>query len=297
MSKLLTTVYSLEFTKLPKAFDGYTVVQISDLHNQDYQGMLEKRVAEEKPDIIVITGDIIHIEDGVKSALDFIKAALKLAPVYYVNGNHEKVLTCYPKFADIIAGMGVRILNNEVEILEKNGESALLIGMDDPTFFTIPNSVEEIIVSQSQRKFDRDNRREDKSFSKSKSRVSREEKSMKGKAKKQEFKLKLFELCAPYKDEFKIVLSHRPEIMQFYFDVGADVTFTGHAHGGQVRLPFIGAVYAPNQGIFPKLTQGVHFAGEQYMVISRGLGKSNFMPRFRCNPEIIVAKLKCKNAE
>ncbi|MFU0824758.1 metallophosphoesterase [Clostridium sp.] len=93
-------------------------------------------------------------------------------------------------------------------------------------------------------------------------------------------------------DKYKILLSHRPEKFPVYIKNNIDLTFTGHAHGGQIRLPFIGGVIAPHQGWFPKYTEGKHESGNSIMIISRGLGNSLAPVRIFNRPEIVVTTLK-----
>ena len=91
---------------------------------------------------------------------------------------------------------------------------------------------------------------------------------------------------------FKILLSHRPEYVETYVAKKMDVTFSGHAHGGQFRIPGIGGFISPGQGLFPKLTSGVHENDGSHLVISRGLGNSSFPIRIFNKPEIVVVTLK-----
>jgi len=90
---------------------------------------------------------------------------------------------------------------------------------------------------------------------------------------------------------FKILLSHRPDLIETYASNKIDLAFTGHAHGGQVRLPLIGGLIAPNQGFFPKYTSGTYTMEDTTMVVSRGLGKSSIPLRIFNRPEIIIVTL------
>lgn len=257
MARLVTSVYTLDFSLLPESFDGFKIAQASDLHNDKGYGKTLERIKNEKPDIIVITGDMIHKEADYCNSLEFARRASDTAPLYYVNGNHESVLTCYKEFIQKLKDIKVKVLENETVSLIRGGNEIALIGISDPTFFKPPD----------------------------------------GGVKKDAFRTELKKLAEENKGKFKVLLSHRPELMRDYFSNKIDLTLTGHAHGGQVRIPVIGPVYAPNQRFFPPLTQGVHFDKELYMVISRGLGKSNFVPRIFNPPEIVVSVLRKKAPE
>lgn len=86
---------------------------------------------------------------------------------------------------------------------------------------------------------------------------------------------------------YQILLSHRPEYAADYAEAGFDLVLSGHAHGGQVRLPFIGPLLSPHQGFFPKLAEGVRITGDTAQVISRGLGNKVPFPRL-FNPREVV---------
>lgn len=93
-------------------------------------------------------------------------------------------------------------------------------------------------------------------------------------------------------EEYTILLSHRPELLEVYAESKVDLVFSGHAHGGQVQIPFLGAIFAPDQGLFPRYTSGVYEKGNTKMVVSRGLGNSLFPIRVNNNPELVVVTLK-----
>lgn len=93
-------------------------------------------------------------------------------------------------------------------------------------------------------------------------------------------------------EEFQILLSHRPELLELYETYKIDMVFSGHAHGGQIRLPFLGGLIAPNQGLFPKYTSGRHDKGNTSMYVSRGLGNSIIPLRIFNRPELVTVTLR-----
>ena len=95
------------------------------------------------------------------------------------------------------------------------------------------------------------------------------------------------------KDDGKycILLSHRPELFELYCKTGINLVMTGHAHGGQIRLPFIGPLFSPSEGLFPKYAEGVHTNQITTMIVSRGLGQSQFPLRVNNSPELVFVTL------
>jgi len=85
-----------------------------------------------------------------------------------------------------------------------------------------------------------------------------------------------------------ILLAHRPEHFRLYAEAGFDYILSGHAHGGQVRLPGLGPLFAPNEGLLPKLAQGVHCSNGSHMIVSRGLGGSRIPLRILNPPELVI---------
>ncbi len=92
-------------------------------------------------------------------------------------------------------------------------------------------------------------------------------------------------------DGYTILLSHRPEYFWRYAEAQIDLTFSGHAHGGQFRLPLIGGLYAPGQGVLPEYDCGVYTYRNANMVVSRGIGQSSFPLRFNNRPELVIVTL------
>ena len=89
-----------------------------------------------------------------------------------------------------------------------------------------------------------------------------------------------------------VVLSHRLSLMQEYGESGAGLVFSGHAHGGQVRMPLIGPLFAPDEGALPDYTAGTYLAGETWVVVSRGLGNGTPFPRLWNAPELVVVTMR-----
>jgi len=245
--------------KIPDAFDGFRIVQISDLHNklfgEDQENLLEK-VRSEAPDIILITGDLIDRRKyDLQKAMVFIRGAVNIAPVYYVSGNHEAWSGHYETIKNSLLAAGVSVLDNS-EIELKLGEDSIhLLGLADPDFLTTRYSEGT-----------------DASL----------------------LKEILKEWSINDTEKFNILLSHRPELFDVYFDANIDLVFSGHAHGGQIRLPFIGALIAPDQGFFPKYTSGRYTESKTTMFVSRGLGNSIVPQRLFNRPEIIAVTLRSK---
>ena len=98
-------------------------------------------------------------------------------------------------------------------------------------------------------------------------------------------------------NSFSVVLSHRPQYFDTYVDSGVDLVFSGHFHGGQVRLPFIGGLYVPSQGLFPEYDAGLFSGSGTIMIVSRGLGNGHPVPRVNNRPEIVIVELLDANTK
>ena len=246
--------YNVKSEDIPSEFDNFRIVQISDLHNAEFGENNEKlllMLKQADADIIAITGDMIDSRNtDVDVAISFAQKAVNIAPVYYVNGNHEsRVLGEYEKLKQGLTDAGVTILENSSADITIGDEAITLIGINDPTFCMefVDDTMEQNIAHQL---------------------VS----------------------VIPDNDNYKVLLAHRPE----YFDVYAgnvDLVLSGHAHGGQFRIPFIGGLVAPGQGFFPEYYEGSHIKENTEMIVSRGIGNSIIPFRINNKPEIIVAEL------
>lgn len=242
--------------RLPQEFEGFRIAQISDLHNEVFgtgNGELLTLLAGTRPDIIIITGDLIDSRrTDVSAALEFVRGAVEIAPVYYVAGNHEsRIPEEFWMLERCMENLGVSVLRGERTLLTREGAAIALIGVDDPTFQDKDSANWPGIVEEELGKL-------------------REE------------------------GLYSILLIHRPELLETYARAGMNLVFSGHAHGGQVRIPFVGGVIAPNQGFFPQYDGGLYTMGDTQLVVSRGLGNSLCPLRVNNRPEIVLAELHGK---
>lgn len=256
----------VESSLLPKSFDNFRIVQVSDLQSQEFgkdQKNLIKAVRRARPDIVVITGDLLdrnHTDFDL--ALKAVVGLNSLAPVFYVNGNHELKVDkdMIEDFYDEIEALGVHILMDEYKRVKRGDDYINIVGLSEQTVLGTKEMTWEL--------------GED---------YSREILS-------ESVRILLSELDEGY----TILLSHEPQYIKEYAAANPNLVFCGHAHGGQFRLPNGQGLYAPGQGIMPKFTEGIHVWENTTMIISRGLGNSIFPFRLNNRPEIILTILKSK---
>ena len=253
-SALEVNSYCVKSKSLPKEFCDFRIAQVSDLHNVEMGKNNEKLIStlkQCKPDIIVITGDLIDSRRmNLKIALKFVEQAIEIAPCYYVAGNHEARMSEYSELKKALYGYGVNVLENSKVQIERKGKTITILGVNDPSFKTNYLFGDDISVMNT--------------F--------------------------LDELLLE-QDGYTILLSHRPELFEVYANKNIDLVFSGHAHGGQFVIPFIGGVFAPNQGLFPKYHSGLHKKFNTTMVVSRGIGNSIIPFRVNNRPEVVLVQL------
>lgn len=254
-SALELNTYTINSPLLPDGFDGFRIAHVSDLHNTEIGKDNEKLLAmlqDAEPDIIAITGDLIDSRNtDVEVALQFIREAVKIAPCYYVTGNHESRISEYSVLKAGMETAGVVILEDARTEISLGGETITLIGVNDPSFRTNDLSGDSVTVMDA----------------------------------------KLTQLHGD-DNEFTILLSHRPELFDTYVQNNIDLVLSGHAHGGQLRLPFIGGLVAPHQGMFPEYDAGLYTEENTNMIVSRGVGNSIFPFRINNRPEVILIELQ-----
>lgn len=149
---LQVTETEVALSRLPEGFDGLRIVHLSDLHGHEYgensQTLLDK-VAEQKPDLIVMTGDMIDQEGQLTMIPALARGLADIAPTYYVTGNHEWALgsSVTLRLKGILEQCGVTVLSNQYEVLERNGSWLVLAGVDDPNGFADQTTPEELYAA------------------------------------------------------------------------------------------------------------------------------------------------------
>nr|WP_300004856.1 metallophosphoesterase [Tissierella sp.] len=252
---LVTTSVVYKNEKISKKFDNFKIVHISDLHNKMFgkgQEKILQKIISAKPQIIVITGDLIDRRRyDLEKAMIFIDGAVDIAPVYYVSGNHEAWSGQYETIKEKLVKSGVIVLDDEKRDISIDNSTIEILGLKDPAFLT-SNYLDGSNLSSLEKSLE--------SLSQS--------------------------------DNFQILLSHRPELFSLYAQNDIDLAFAGHAHGGQFRIPFLGGLVAPDQGLFPEYTSGSHNIKSSTLIVSRGLGNSIIPVRIFNRPEIVEVTLK-----
>ncbi|HGH7177130.1 TPA: metallophosphoesterase [Bacillus wiedmannii] len=247
------TEVNITSNKIPSSFKGFKILQISDLHNKkfgDNQETLIQKVKSINPDIIAITGDLIDSKSYDAEVSMELIRGLVKEYPIYF------VTGNHEKWSGKYNDLEKELKKHHVTVLRnehvsiQKGEQKINLLGIDDPEFVTGNRDEGNVVK---------------------------DEIIKAKIEIQP-------------DTYNVLLSHRPEFLTEYADEQIDLVLSGHAHGGQVRLPFIGGVVAPNQGILPTYTAGLYEKQNTSMVVSRGLGNSIIPQRILNRPELVVVQ-------
>lgn len=145
--KLAVSEYSVSGERLPAEFEGYKIVQLSDLHGADFGDELYEKVRALEPDLIALTGDFITDADDLDAAEKLINELATLTDVYYISGNHDYGSGEIEALAEILDSSGVRFLRNEYEFLEKEGAHIIIAGVEDPNSWAEMTQPDELAQS------------------------------------------------------------------------------------------------------------------------------------------------------
>lgn len=231
---------------------------LTDLHDTLYgEGQIDllEAIRRQGPDLVLLVGDIADDEGSHAPSEQLLSALDGEYPCYYVTGNHEYWSGEADQLKEMIRSYGVTVLEGDTQIVRVGGQEIRICGVDDPDGFRSPYSAE---------------RNQGKSWGTQ------------------------LDTCRAETGDgrFTVLLSHRPELTERYRDSGFDLVVSGHAHGGQVRIPgLLNGLYSPDQGFFPAYAGGRYQLGETVLLVSRGLSKSR-IPRVFNPPELVMVELE-----
>lgn len=238
----------------------FSVVFLSDLHNVSYgenNARLLQEINSQEPEAVLVAGDLLVAgkEPQTGEALSLMDRLTRQYPVYYANGNHEQRMRENVDFyGDAYKEYSEEIRSLGVHLLENTGAGIRLQRMNLQIWgYELPLEY-----------YQRGVRRE---------------------LLPQQIE---HELGSPFDNAFHILLAHHPAYFSAYAAWGADLTLSGHYHGGMVRLPFLGGVISPQFRLFPKYSRGMYTLEDRTMIVSAGLGSHTIPLRINNPPELVV---------
>lgn len=262
-NKVIAREYVIENSKIPKAFDGYVIAMLSDLHDNPVADKIMKLIDDISPDIIICAGDMpvsnVKYMNRQYIAEELMTAVAGKYRVLYANGNHETKIRIreykfgeyYKEYTEKLMKAGVEFINNSKCVLEKNGEHIVVTGYESDLSY-YKKATNQILPVETLE-------------------------SLTG---------------VSNKEEYNILVAHNPVYFSTYEKAGYDLVFSGHIHGGIIRLPIIGGICSPQIKFFPKYDRGRFEINNSTMILGAGLGTHTIPLRFNNPPEIVVAKLK-----
>lgn len=262
---LIVNDYEYKTEKL-SSNEMLNIVVLSDLHDHEFDDQNQKladKVFEQKPDIIFLMGDMLN-ETSKDSSVpcELIRQLTETAPVYFALGNHEiEYMKEHPQLIQELEEAGAKVLDLEYEDIEVKGQSLRIGGMYAYAFAMDGNAT----------------------------------------TKPENMDPEVYSFLSDFQntDRFTLMLSHRPDSFVFgeaskTWDI--DLVISGHNHGGQVVLPFIGGLWGGDQGWFPEYVHGFHKKEKLNIFITSGLGSNEqLLPRFNNPPEIASIKIRGMN--
>lgn len=244
-----------------KVTQEVTLVVVSDLHDHKFGVENEKlveNVKEQNPDLILLDGDFLNDDsENANIPCELIEKLVEIAPVYFALGNHELsyIENGHSELTQQLQEAGAIVLDREYVDL-KVGETTLRLGGMYEYAFGLNGKDEAAETPTDVKEF-----------------------------------LEEFQNT----DSLKIMMSHRPD--SFIFGDAAsywyiDLVISGHNHGGQVVIPFLGGLYGGDQGWFPEYVHGMYEKDGMNLFVTSGLGSHDqALPRFNNPPEIAVLKI------
>lgn len=272
---IVTSKHSIISAKLPEQINNTSFVVLADLHNRTFgkkNVRLIQRINALAPEFIIVAGDMVNKKEPShpSNGYSLLEQLSKKYKIYYAYGNHEQRIELNDKEAltkdKVTANSAYSTWVEYKELLKKSNVTFL----NNESSIYIKNNTRLRITGISI---------EPKYFERNKM-----------PAMDPEYLTSLVGNCS--KEEYQILVAHNPIYFKSYIHWGADLTVSGHLHGGMVRLPGIGGMISPQAKLFPKYHAGKYEEKGQQLVVSRGLGSHSIMPRLFNIPELIYINLK-----
>ena len=270
---IVNSEYIINSNTLGKDIPNLSFIVLADLHNKAFRKnnkKLIKKILEQKPDFVIIAGDMVTKRKPCYpgKAYNLIMNISEHYPVYYAYGNHEQYFEDMKNTnADEANEKHIALYESWSNYKVKLKQLGVQL-LDNKSIILQYNTSKLIItgLSISANFYEKGNELK----------LGQEIKSKIG---------------SRTNEGYQLLIAHNPLYFSDYIQWGADLTLSGHMHGGLIRLPFIGGILSPQVKLFPKYDAGQYTLNNSYMVISRGLGGHSFMPRFLNPPQLVNIKL------
>ncbi len=259
--KLNITNYTISNGKIPKEFNGYKLILMSDLHNCFYSvDKIIQIIKEEQPNGVIVAGDMVVFGDKEKNnnikSFELLRSISKYADIYFAPGNHEMAYMVkkseewleYEKH--LIAEDNIYYLDNKKIEISLGNSKIIIYGLH--------------LTNGYYKRFVKKHLNNDE--------ISRL-------------------LGNLDKNEYNILIAHNPDYFNEYSSWGADLVLSGHNHGGLMKLPFIGGVISPRLRLFPKYDYGMFNEYDSTLILSGGLGVHSLKIRVNNRPELVIINL------
>lgn len=253
-SAVVLTKYEIRSRNITEDIDEGIITVISDFHNSNNYEKVLKATQDSDPNIIVVIGDFINMDDTSHENSDaLMKGLLKIAPVYYISGNHERYITTgEEEILSHFERMGATIINNEVEKVPINSGYIALVGYQD------------IIYSDDRMRYN---------------------------VLDEELKELYDSIPADCEDLFKVLLFHRGNLVAEAAEYPYDLILSGHLHGGQINLPIIREKILKDRVCSSEFCKGYYKVNDSKVIISGGLENHNEIVRIFNTPEVVSVRL------
>lgn len=262
MKKIVCSNYVINSKRVPVSFDNYKIVMLSDMHDNVYGldlDMLYRMIDEQRPDLVIFAGDLLTRKhsDGSDKVIGFLSRITQKYTVCFANGNHETKVNIYrEKYGDTYDRLIFALKKIHVKVLNNDSTE---IRKNDESIYVHGLEIDKDFFN-----------------------ICRKP------AMQPEY---IENLIGKKAEGFSILIAHNPMYFENYAAWGADLIFSGHVHGGIIRLPLLGGVVNPDYRLFPKYDAGKYEIGSSTMILGRGLGTHTINFRINNPPDLVIATL------